>query len=113
MLARLRRLTFVLALIPTAILAAGLGPWLAAHIYPFRDFSGVILVTFAALPFATDAAVTGGAYRGLRRPAPAVLATFVLMPTARVVIAVALFVAGWRLWAIVVATAGAQLLSWS
>ena len=111
-LAWLRRLTFMLALIPVAVLAVGLGPWLAAHVYRFRDFAGVIVVTFAALPFATDAAVTGGAYRGLRRPAPAVLATYVLMPTARVAIAVALFLIGWRLWAIVAATAAAQTLSW-
>lgn len=111
-LSRLRLLAMAVALIPLLVLAAGLAPWLHAHVYPYRDFAMVLIVTFAVLPFATDAAVTGGAYRGERNPAPAVMGTYVLVPTARVLLSIALFLLGWRLWAIVAATAAAQLLSW-
>lgn len=108
----LRLLTGLLALLPVIGLALGFGGWLESRFYRYAGFEWIILATFAALPFATDAAVTGGAYRGIRRPAPAILATYVIQPTARIAINAVLFLLGWRLWGIIAATTTAAILSW-
>ncbi len=109
----LRGLAFAVALLPAIALALGLGGWLEAHVYRYPAFGWVLLATFVALPFATDAAVTGGAYRGMRQPGASILATYVLQPTVRVVLVSVLFLLGWRLWAIIVATTAAAILSWA
>lgn len=111
-LARLRLLAIAVAIIPAIVLASGLAPWLAEHVYRYRDFAAVLLVTFAALPFAADAAVLGGAYRGVRDPGPTIIATQIVVPTARVLLTVVLFLFGYRLWAIIAATTAAQVAGW-
>lgn len=69
--ARLRQLTFFrlitlgVAIVPPALAAAGLGNHVEQSIYRDPDFADVLLVTLLALPFATDIAVLGRAYRGL------------------------------------------------
>ena len=111
-LRKLRLFACSLAVLPMIGLAFGGASWLANHVYDYRDFAGILLVTFAALPFATDTAVLGGAYRGIRKPTPAILATYVFAPTARVAITMLLLVAGWRLWSIIVATSLSQVVTW-
>jgi O-antigen/teichoic acid export membrane protein len=107
-----RLLTFGLATIPPALAAAGLGDYVEQSIYRYPDFANVLLVMLMALPFATDIAVLGGAYRGVLNPAPFMLANYVVQPTIRLMIMGVLFVLGFRLWAVVVATCVSYIISW-
>src|SRR5205814_3890597 len=115
--ARLRQLrffrvvTFSLAIIPPLLAATGLSNYVEQSIYRYPDFANVLLVTLIALPFATDIAVLGGAYRGVLNPAPFMLANFVVQPTVRLIIMGLLFVLGYRLWAVVVATCASYIIS--
>ncbi|KRR09509.1 lipopolysaccharide biosynthesis protein [Bradyrhizobium valentinum] len=108
-----RLITFVLALIPPALVATGLGSYVEQSIYRYPDFANVLLVTLIALPFATDIAVLGGAYRGVLNPAPFMLANYVVQPTVRLIIMGLLFVLGFQLWAVVVATSASYIISWT
>lgn len=111
-LRELRFTTALLSLLPVTLVALGLGKVLEDHVYMHAGFARVLLCLALALPFVTDIAVLGGAYRGVLRPAPTILAECVLMPTARLLIIVLLFVAGWRLWAVALGTTlGAVLAS--
>jgi O-antigen/teichoic acid export membrane protein len=108
-----RRVTFGLAIIPVALAATGLSSYVEQSIYQYPDFANVLLVTLIALPFATDIAVLGGAYRGVLSPAPFMLANFVVQPTVRLIIMGLLFALGSRLWAVVVATCASYIISWA
>ena len=79
----------------------------------YPDFANVLLVTLIALPFATDLAMLGGGYRGVLKPAPFMLANYVVQPTVRLIIMGLLFALGFRLWAVVVATCASYILSWA
>jgi O-antigen/teichoic acid export membrane protein len=107
-----RLITFVLAVIPPALVATGLGNYVEQLIYRYPDFANVLLVTLLALPFATDIAVLGGAYRGVLNPAPFILASYAVQPTVRLTILGLLFILGFRLWAVVVATSASYIISW-
>ena len=115
---RLRQLTFFrivtlgVAIVPPALIVAGLGDYVEQSIYRYPDFAKILLVTLIALPFATDIAVLGGAYRGILNPAPSILANYVVQPTVRLTIMGLLFVLGFRLWAVVVATSISYVVSW-
>jgi O-antigen/teichoic acid export membrane protein len=102
-LRRLRLLAATLALLPAAV-ALGVGRALERDVYQFPHFAQVLLCLALAVPFLTDIAVLGGAYRGVLKLAPAVLTECVLLPTARLVTILVLFSAGWRLWAVVAGT---------
>jgi O-antigen/teichoic acid export membrane protein len=108
-----RLLTFGLAIIAPALAATGLSSYVEQSIYQYPDFANVLLVTLIALPFATDAAVLGGAYRGVLNPAPFMLANFVVQPTVRLIIMGLMFALGFRLWAVVVATCASYIISWA
>jgi O-antigen/teichoic acid export membrane protein len=115
---RLRQLTFFrivtlgIAIVPPALVVTGLGGYVEQSIYRYPDFAEILLVTLIALPFATDIAVLGGAYRGILNPAPSILAIYVVQPTVRLTIMGLLFVLGFRLWAVVVATSASYVISW-
>jgi O-antigen/teichoic acid export membrane protein len=104
LLSRLRLLASVLALVPVIAVALGLGRVLEDNVYRHSRFAEVLLCLALALPFLTDIAVLGGAYRGILKLTPSVLAQYVLLPTIRLAIIVLLFAAGWRLWAVVAGT---------
>jgi O-antigen/teichoic acid export membrane protein len=108
-----RLIAFGVAIIPPALAATGLSSYVEQSIYRYPDFANVLLVTMIALPFATDLAVLGGAYRGVLDPAPYMLANYVVQPTVRLIIMGLLFVFGFRLWAVVVATSASYVLSWA
>lgn len=111
-LRQLRLVAALLALLPVIALALGLGRVLEANVYHHEGFAQILLCLALALPFITDVAVLGGAYRGTLRPGPAIVAELVLMPTARLVLIVVLLLAGWGLWAVAVGTTiGAVLTS--
>jgi O-antigen/teichoic acid export membrane protein len=107
-----RLLTFSLAIVPPLLASTGLSSYVEQSIYRYPDFANVLLVTLIALPFATDIALLGGAYRGVLNPAPFMLANFVVQPTVRLIIMGLLFVLGYRLWA-VVATCASYIISWA
>jgi O-antigen/teichoic acid export membrane protein len=111
LLGRVRLLAGGLALLPVIAIALGLGWFLEANVYPYRGFSEVLLCLALALPFMTDLAVLGGAYRGILKLAPSVLADCVLLPTVRLALIVILFAAGWTLWAVVVGSTLASFLA--
>ncbi|WFU38833.1 oligosaccharide flippase family protein [Bradyrhizobium sp. CB82] len=107
-----RSAAFVLGIAPAVLAALGLGTYVEQSIYRYPEFANILLVTLIALPFATDLAVLGGAYRGVLKPDPSILASYVLQPTFRALVMIALFVLGWRLWAVVVGTSVSYVLSW-
>ena len=104
LLGRLRLVASAVALVPVIAVALGLGRVLEENVYQHSRFAEVLLCLALALPFLTDIAVLGGAYRGILKLSPSVLAECVLLPTIRLAAIVLLFVAGWRLWAVVVGT---------
>jgi O-antigen/teichoic acid export membrane protein len=108
------RLTaFVLGIAPAALATLGLGNYIEQALYPYPDFANILLGTLIALPFVTDLAVLGGAYRGVLKPGPSILTSYVLQPTVRAIVMIALFAFGLRLWAVVVGTSVSFVISWA
>jgi O-antigen/teichoic acid export membrane protein len=103
-LQRVRLLAALAALVPLLAVALGLGTVLESHVYRHARFADVLLCLALALPFLTDMWVLGGAYRGILKLSPPVLAESVLLPTIRLAVIVLLFLAGWKLWAVAVGT---------
>jgi O-antigen/teichoic acid export membrane protein len=103
-LRRVRLLASTFALLPVIAVALGLGRVLEANVYHYSHFAEILLCLALALPFLTDIAVLGGAYRGILKLSPSVIAESILLPTIRLAAIVILFIAGWRLWAVVVGT---------
>jgi O-antigen/teichoic acid export membrane protein len=103
-LRRVRLLADMFALLPVLAIALGLGRVLEANVYHYSRFAEILLCLTLALPFSTDLAVLGGAYRGILKLSPSVIAESVLLPTIRLAAIVILFAAGWRLWAVVAGT---------
>jgi len=64
----------------------GGGEWLEANVFRYAGFGFIFCVTLAALPFATDNAVLGGAYRGALRPIPSLAASYLVQPTLRMIL---------------------------
>lgn len=110
-LRRVRLVANIFALVPAVAVALGLGAVLEANVYPYPNFAAVLLCLALALPFLTDIGVLGGAYRGILKLAPSVLAECVVLPTVRLAAIIVLFAAGWRLWAVVVGTTLASVLA--
>lgn len=110
-LRRVRLLASTFALLPVLAVALGLGRVLEANVYHYSHFAEILLCLALALPFATDIAVLGGAYRGILKLTPSVIAECVLLPTLRLATIVILFIAGWRLWAVVVGTTLGSVLA--
>ena len=108
----LRLAAFVLGIAPAALAVLGLGSYVERTLYPYPEFANILFGTLIALPFATDLAVLGGAYRGVLKPEPSILASYVLQPTFRAIVMIALFALGWRLWAVVVGTSASYFLAW-
>lgn len=108
-----RSATFVLGVAPAVLVALGLGSYVEHSIYRYPEFANVLLATLVALPFVTDLAVLGGAYRGVLKPDPSVVASYILQPTFRAVVMITLFAFGWRLWAVVVGTSVSYVISWA
>ena len=101
---RLRLLAGACAMVPVIAIALGLGRVLEDNVYHYSRFAEILLCLALALPFLTDIAVLGGAYRGILKLSPTVLAECVILPTIRLALILALFLAGWRLWAVVAGT---------
>jgi len=103
-LRQVRLVASLLAVLPLLAVALGLGRLLETHVYMHANFARILLCMALALPFITDIAVLGGAYRGALKLGPAVLAENILLPLARLVFILLLFAAGWGLWAVAVGT---------
>jgi O-antigen/teichoic acid export membrane protein len=110
-LRRVRMLSSGLALLPVIAVGMGLGRVLEDNVYQYDGFAEILLVLALALPFLTDISVLGGAYRGKLQLAPSVLTESVLLPSLRLLIIIGLFIAGWRLWAVVAGTTIASFVA--
>jgi len=110
-LLRVRLLTSGLALLPAIAIALGMGRFIETHIYPHSQFGNVLLYLSLALPFMTDIGVLGGAYRGILKLSPSIIAECILLPTIRLAVILLLFMAGSRLWAVVIGTTVASFLA--
>ncbi|QGM99235.1 oligosaccharide flippase family protein [Methylocystis parvus] len=86
----LRGASIALSIAAFLCAAFGLGDWLEAHVFQYQGFALAFCVTLAALPFATDNAVLGGAYRGILRPIPSLAASYLVQPTLRILLIVPL-----------------------
>lgn len=111
MLGRMRLVASALSLLTVAAVALGVGQALEARFYNYPHFAEILLCLALALPFLTDISVLGGAYRGILKLHPAVIAESILLPTVRLALILILFLAGWRLWAVVVGTTLGSLLA--
>ncbi len=107
-----RSIAFLLGIAPAALAALGLSAYVEQSIYRYPDFAKVLLTMLIALPFLTDLAVLGGAYRGMLKPDPSILTSYVVQPTFRAIVMITLFAFGWRLWAVVVGTSVSFIISW-
>jgi O-antigen/teichoic acid export membrane protein len=114
----------VVGIAPAAVTALGSGEGSTRleqlTVLPLRDqsqrsdngkFASILLATLVALPFVTDLAVLGGAFRGVLKPDPSILASFVLRPTLGAIVITILFAFGWSLWAAVVGTSTSYVVS--
>jgi O-antigen/teichoic acid export membrane protein len=110
-LARLRLLCGGLALLPALALLLGLGAALEDRVYRYPMFAETLLGLALVLPFATDLALLGGAYRGALRLGPSVLAEYVLLPALRLAVILVLFAVGWRLAGVVAGSMAATALA--
>src|SRR6185369_17780710 len=72
-LRRVRLVSGALALRPLVALALGLGQVLEANVYQHAHFAQILMCLALALPFLTDIAVLGGAYRGILKLPPTVI----------------------------------------
>jgi O-antigen/teichoic acid export membrane protein len=111
MLRRMRLLASALSLLTVAAVALGVGRALESNVYQYSHFAEILLCLALALPFFTDIALLGGAYRGILKLSPTIITECVLMPTIRLALILILFVAGWRLWAVVAGTTLASFLA--
>lgn len=110
-LRRVRLVASSFALLAITAVALGLGRTLEANVYQYSHFAEILLCLALALPFSTDIAVLGGAYRGIFKLSPSVIAESVLFPTIRLAGIIILFAVGWRLWAVVVGTTFGSFLA--
>jgi len=107
-----RSMAFVVGIAPALLAAFGFGAVIEQSIFQYPEFANVLLVALLALPFVTDLALLGGAYRGVLQPAPSILVSNILQPTCRALVIAALFAFGWRLWAVIVGTSVSFAISW-
>lgn len=107
----LRLVALGVALLPLIAIAVGLGQLLETDVYRYPGFEWILLCLALTLPFATDLAILGGAYRGVLRLSRAMFAEAVLLPTIRLLAVVVLFIVGWRLWAVTAGTTLASVLA--
>ncbi len=108
----LRLAPFALSFAIALALLAGGGGVIQHHLFRHAGFGAVLTATLLALPFFTDLAVLGGAYRGRYRPVPSIAASFLIQPTLRVVAVLALCLWIDRLWAAVVGTLISYVVAW-
>jgi O-antigen/teichoic acid export membrane protein len=110
-LRRVRLLAGMFAFLPLVAVALGLGRIVEENVYRYSHFAEILLCLALALPFLTDIAILGGAYRGIFKLSSPVLTECVLLPTIRLATILILFFAGWRLWAVVAGTTLGSLLA--
>lgn len=79
----LRIFALLIAITPLVILLGGFSDWVSAHVFPHPHFSAALSITMLCLPFATDLAVLGGAFRGIFTPVPSIIAVNCIQPTVR------------------------------
>lgn len=103
-LARVLMTVLGLSLIPVAVVLLGGGAWLEQHVYQYPDFGLVIAVMIITVPLMALTQVLGGAFRGYMQIRPRVIAEFFLQPSVRLAVILLLFLAGWRLWSVIVGT---------
>lgn len=110
-LSQLRLLGLITSLLPCLVVGLGGGEFLEHHIYRYEGFASVLFYVCLSLPFLTDIAILGGAYRGIKNLAPSILAELVLLPSLRLAITLVLFSFGWKLHAAVAGSTGAAAMA--
>lgn len=108
----LRLAAFALSSTIALALLGGGSAYVEHNLFRHAGFGAVLTMTLLALPFFTDLAVLGGAYRGRYRPVPSVVASFLVQPTLRIVAVLALCLWIDRLWAAVVGTLLSYIAAW-
>lgn len=100
----LRVLGVLLTVIPVIALFCGLSDWVAEYIFPHPHFTAALSITMLCLPFATDLAILGGAFRGRFNPVPCLIAVNCVQPTIRAVSILILLLMGQGLFAVLYGT---------
>ncbi len=107
-----RLFTFLISVIIVVGLLLGGADFLEQTLFQHTSFGIVFAVTMAALPFATDLGVLGGAYRGIGEPIPSLLANAVVQPTFRILLILALFPMVGGLRAVIYGTLLSFVIAW-
>lgn len=100
----------VTSMIPVLFLALGGSAWLESHVYRYEGFRWVMTAMSLLIPLAAVMQVLGGAFSGFMIVTPRTLVEFIVQPTARLVIILALFTLNWSLWATVTGTVMSYLI---
>jgi O-antigen/teichoic acid export membrane protein len=87
--------------------------WLETSVFRHPGAGAIIVATMAGLPFATDMAVLGGAYRGLGSPSRSLIATYVAQPTCRALLIPPLLRVLPGAPAVALGTSGAYFTAWA
>ncbi len=90
-LARLRLVVLSVNLPAAILIGLGAGHLLMQHVYRYRHFDIMLLISLLALPIAADLAVMGAYYRSRRRPGSFALMTLYAQPVARTLLLVLAF----------------------
>lgn len=109
-----RRVLLVIAiigLIPAVLILGGGGTLLERYVFNHNDFGRVLGAMALAIPFMSLLQVAGGMFRGHLRLMPRILTELVLQPSLRLILFLACFALGWRLWAVVWGTLLSYILS--
>jgi len=111
----LRLVALALSALVTILLFTDVARLLEIHVFRHAGFGLILAATMAALPFATDMAVLGGAYRGVYRPLLSVVTTYFVQPTVRIVAILILILLGVTsgLWAVVIGTLISFVVAWA
>lgn len=96
---------FSLVLVALSVIVA---PALTRRFYPHMEGLDLVLRVFViALPFFAIMSVLNGYTQGLKTLKPSVIVETIVRPISRLIIVLLLFLAGWRLFAVVVGSVGA------
>lgn len=109
----LRAIPLALSLGLLAMAAAGGAAQLESDIFTSPGFTPSLILCLVALPFWTDLAVLGAAFRGVLAPLPSIIAQAIVQPLARLLAVAVLVYSGWAFWALPAGLAIGYAAGWA
>jgi O-antigen/teichoic acid export membrane protein len=107
-----RALAFGLSVLVIITSFVGGASFLEGKVFKHPDLAKALITTLLALPFLTDLTILGGAFRGLYRPLPSIVAQSLVQPVIRVLTIITCLVLGQEFLALPLAIVAGASLSW-